>query len=91
MRRPSLGLALTEACLGGRGEFFSIDLTPNGSVTMYGCCNVCTREICGLGDSVRDTGDGLIDRSQVFTSVLAVVGVYVACVEIGPRPLVNDP
>ena len=33
----SLGLALTEALLGGRGEFFRIGLTPNGNDKVYGC------------------------------------------------------
>lgn len=33
----SLGLAVTELCFGGRGEFFRMDLIPKGKDKVYGC------------------------------------------------------
>lgn len=87
LRFESRGLALTDACL-GNGEFFRIDLIPKGSVNVYGsCCFGGT----GLGDSVLDTGDGRIDKSHWFVSVLLVVGVYVACAVFGAIPRDKEP
>lgn len=46
----------------------------------------------GLGDSVLETGEGLIDRSHVLAKVLVVVGVNVACASnCGAKPLVKAP
>lgn len=46
-----------------------------------------------LGDSVRDIGDGLIDKSHVLANVLVVVGVKAACAPaaFGASPLVRAP
>lgn len=93
-RLESRGLALTEAARGGRGEFFKIGLMPKGSEYAYGCCAGPGEGLSccgGRGDSVLDTGEGLMLRSHVLAKVFAVVGVYIVCVVLGARPLVKEP